>query len=259
MKTPQNFLFILCVVGFISILSMGCNSSSEPGTSGLNNLVPDAGANPIPVTDTLWLEGRVELVADGRSWGLIGVEKTDVFWIPYRIGAGDIHLHDTVYFRIGHLLIDSSTLAFAIDVTKTKPSSPICTGNCILDSWVKQVAIMPHNMYAHRGGATFHRPGHAIGTTSPTDARMLQIVENGQTLQTQEYQRALVQYEGDTAAAAKDTVYVPTSLMSILGEPTRYYYLEFYDVKVDNKKVLRAYTIEHSHPGHISDVTIRVQ
>jgi hypothetical protein len=170
-----------------------------------------------------------------------------------------VRLHDTVYFKIGHLKVDTSMLAFAIDVTKTRPTSALCTGGCIQDSWVKKVAIMPHNMYKHRGGPTYHRPGHAIGTTSPTGMRMLQIMENGQVLQTQEFQRMAVEYQGDTPATPKDTVYIPTALLPVLKDATKYYYLEFYDVTVENKKVLRSYTIEHSHPGHISNVTINVQ
>jgi hypothetical protein len=220
--------------------------------------------NPGPVSRTepvsqKWILGRVELPADATSFGLIGFAKTDVFWIPYQYAGEQFDLHDTVYFRIQHVQVDTSgKMALASEVTRTRPaSSDLCTGRCISDSWINGMTFVPHKMFTHVGGSTYHKPGHIIQSpTPPAETITLQVLENGQEIQTQEYQLQEVQYQD---SGDRETVYVPTDWVEALSDPDKNYYLDFYDTKVRDKRVLRSYSIDHTHPGHISNITVKEQ
>lgn len=243
MKTPQNVLIPLLFFAVIAMSATDCNPSTN--VTSQSEAVSDK-----------WILGRVELPADETSWGLIGFSKSDVVhWILYQHGGTSLELHDTVYFRIQHLQVDSGKVAFASDVTTTRPSE-ICSGGCIANAWINGVSFLPHKMFTHVGGRTYHRPGHVIQSSTPSESISLQIIENGEVLQTQEFQLKVVQYQQSNE---EEPIYLPTEWLPVLSDSTTNYYMDFYDDKVNDKRVLRSYSIEHSHPGHISNITLKLQ
>ncbi len=251
----RHYLKFLALAAFIMASLIACDKKTTDSVR--DGRVPQqnslCGQRP---TDK-WIQGRVDLEASRSTIGLIAVSKTDVYWIPYFQTNTAFHHNDEVYFKIQFECVNNMTdiILIATDVTSSMPAaSTICSGRCIDIDWLNSKSIIPHLMYGHLGGGTYHKPGHIINTTptTPVLTKTLKVLENNVLLQSAEYQLVEIQFK-DTGD--KENVFVAKTMISALNA-SKDYFLDFYTETITGYRVLRSFSADHNHPGHVTIVKV---
>jgi hypothetical protein len=235
---------------------MACTApSSDTEESEQPSLSRDA--NPV---DTTWYKGFVDLPATAtKQFGLVGFGKPYKFWIPYMYSSSQISKGDSVYFQVSHLdlgaISDQRKLAMGVRLTETPPAMGLSTSFSSLEP----SAFRAHDLFPHdEEDNSYHKPGCIIRVTNTKFNVEISI---GGQQKVEEFTLVNFKYTDST----QSDIFVPTGWISSLStNELKNYYPDYYTQTIippeatTSYKVLRSFSVEHYHPGHSEEVTIKL-
>ncbi len=198
--------------------------------------------------------------------GLIAIKiYDDVYWLQY-FNDTTIMRREKVWFQLEEITKGDFSTVVAIKVTNIKPLSLFLSGNAVPVSWIRGKTVQPHGLFAHPGGTTWHKPGHIINTYTGENIE-LAIKSNGSPITTHPgkkmYEKVQIRY----STLDTENVYVREDWTNVLKRATvgtdKFYFLDFYEtstsqdyIKINGLRVLRMYSVDHNHPGHLETITV---